>query len=133
MSVTPNALSDVRSFAADSEPWFRDHLRILVEHQTISPGGAHVDEIRAGAAAAAELIRASGGSADGNSSIADGFTLADQASVTGLTWWGYMRTLPSAPAGINNLAGFLVEFFETSPTTGGVGDLIGLADPTDRQ
>jgi len=59
--VEPKALDN---FVAESEPWFRRTLGTLIEHATISPGGGHEAEIRAGAAAARDAIRELGGRAE---------------------------------------------------------------------
>jgi acetylornithine deacetylase/succinyl-diaminopimelate desuccinylase-like protein len=40
-----------------AEPWFREHLRMLVGHRTVSPGKTGDTEIRAGAAAARLLMQ----------------------------------------------------------------------------
>jgi acetylornithine deacetylase/succinyl-diaminopimelate desuccinylase-like protein len=64
MNQPKATVAELRRLAADSEPWFRHSLRTLVEHPSISPGGQHGDAVRAGARAAAEIIRAAGGTAD---------------------------------------------------------------------
>jgi acetylornithine deacetylase/succinyl-diaminopimelate desuccinylase-like protein len=66
---------------ADSEPWFRASLQTLVEHPTVSPGGGHEADIRRGAEAARDVIRALGGEADlietgGTPAVLGGFTPA---------------------------------------------------------
>ncbi|MCH9682381.1 MAG: M20/M25/M40 family metallo-hydrolase [Deltaproteobacteria bacterium] len=47
-----------------SEPWFRENLRTLVEHPTISPGKTDDAPIVAGAEAAREIMAAAGASAE---------------------------------------------------------------------
>ncbi|MCX4241936.1 M20/M25/M40 family metallo-hydrolase [Paraliomyxa miuraensis] len=47
-----------------AEPWFRAHLRTLVEHKTVSPGKTGDDDIRAGAEAARRLMQEAGGEAE---------------------------------------------------------------------
>lgn len=64
-----------------SEPWFRASLKTLVEHPTVSPGGGHEADIRRGAEAARDLIRALGGEAElvetgGTPAVWGGFTPA---------------------------------------------------------
>ncbi len=46
-----------------AEPWFRDQLRTLVEHRTVSPGKTDDAPIIAGAHAAREIMAAVGGDA----------------------------------------------------------------------
>lgn len=53
----------LRAFVDGSEGWFRDRLRTLVEHRTISPGAADVAAIRAGAEAARDLMAEAGAEA----------------------------------------------------------------------
>ncbi len=60
MPATSQAAAQLSQFAAESEPWFRTHLKTLVEHRTISPGGSHAAEIRAGATAAQAIMAAAG-------------------------------------------------------------------------
>lgn len=48
----------------ESEPWFRQNLRTLVEHRTVSPGKTGDDEIRAGADAARRIMEAAGATAE---------------------------------------------------------------------
>ncbi|MEX1366364.1 MAG: M20/M25/M40 family metallo-hydrolase [Nannocystaceae bacterium] len=47
-----------------SEPWFRERLRTLVEHKTVSPGMPDAAAIRAGADAALEIMREAGAQAE---------------------------------------------------------------------
>lgn len=48
---------------ADAEPWFRQRLRTLVEHKTVSPGNPDAAAIRAGAEAARDLMQEVGADA----------------------------------------------------------------------
>lgn len=50
--------------ASESEPWFRAHLRTLVEHKTVSPGKTGDAEIRAGAEAAQRIMQEAGADAE---------------------------------------------------------------------
>jgi acetylornithine deacetylase/succinyl-diaminopimelate desuccinylase-like protein len=75
-SVDPRALEQ---YVTASEPWLRASLKTLVEHPTVSPGGGHEADIRRGAEAARDLIRALGGTAeliatDGTPAVWGGFT-----------------------------------------------------------
>ncbi|MCA9650476.1 MAG: M20/M25/M40 family metallo-hydrolase [Myxococcales bacterium] len=47
-----------------SEPWFRERLRTLVEHKTVSPGATDDAAIRAGAHAALEIMKEAGAQAE---------------------------------------------------------------------
>jgi acetylornithine deacetylase/succinyl-diaminopimelate desuccinylase-like protein len=67
--VTAGAVSspvpaDLAVFAAGSEAWFRENLKMLVEHRTVSPGKTDDVAIRAGATAACELMRSVGADAE---------------------------------------------------------------------
>jgi acetylornithine deacetylase/succinyl-diaminopimelate desuccinylase-like protein len=67
--VTAGAVSspvpaDLAAHAAGSETWFRDSLRMLVEHRTVSPGKTDDRAIRAGAVAARDLMRSVGAEAE---------------------------------------------------------------------
>jgi acetylornithine deacetylase/succinyl-diaminopimelate desuccinylase-like protein len=53
-----------REFASGSEPWFREHLKLLVEHKTISPGRVDDRAILAGASAARDLMAEAGAQAE---------------------------------------------------------------------
>lgn len=57
-------VADLPELAAGSEPWFRERLRTLVEHPTVTPGRPDDARVRAGAEAAAEIIRDAGGRAE---------------------------------------------------------------------
>lgn len=48
----------------ESEPWFRQNLRTLVEHRTVSPGKTSDVAIRAGAEAARQLMAEAGAHAE---------------------------------------------------------------------
>ena len=54
----------LRAYVAASEPWFRDSLKLLVEHRTISPGMTDDAAIVAGVEAAAEFLRGCGAEAE---------------------------------------------------------------------
>jgi acetylornithine deacetylase/succinyl-diaminopimelate desuccinylase-like protein len=62
MSV--NVLATAREYATESEPWFRERLKMLVEHRTISPGKVNDDAIIAGAEAATALMADEGAKAE---------------------------------------------------------------------
>lgn len=62
MSV--NLLATAREYASSSEPWFRERLKLLVEHKTISPGKVDDSAILAGAEAARELMADAGAEAE---------------------------------------------------------------------
>ena len=57
-------LDGLRDQAAASEPWFREQLKTLVEHKTVSPGKTGDEDILAGVQAAKALFEASGASAE---------------------------------------------------------------------
>lgn len=59
-----DALSQLDTFAAASEPWFRERLRTLVEHPTVSPGKLDDRNILAGVDAAATIMREAGAVVD---------------------------------------------------------------------
>ncbi len=56
MPASPSFETALVQFANDSEPWFRDKLRTLVGLRTVSPGGENIDEIRAAAEIARDLM-----------------------------------------------------------------------------
>jgi acetylornithine deacetylase/succinyl-diaminopimelate desuccinylase-like protein len=62
--LAPATVALLDQHVQSAEPWFRASLRTLVEHRTVSPGGGHEAEIRRGAEAARDLIRAAGGEAE---------------------------------------------------------------------
>jgi acetylornithine deacetylase/succinyl-diaminopimelate desuccinylase-like protein len=55
-----DVLADLSTFVADSEPWFRNTLRTLVEQATISPGVVDYAPILAGVEVAAGVLREAG-------------------------------------------------------------------------
>jgi acetylornithine deacetylase/succinyl-diaminopimelate desuccinylase-like protein len=55
-----NAIEDLDARADESEPWFRERLRTLVEHRTVSPGKTDDAAIRAGAEAARRIMEEAG-------------------------------------------------------------------------
>lgn len=55
-----DVLADLPKFIADSEPWFREQLRALVEQATVSPGASDRAPILAGVEVAAKLLRECG-------------------------------------------------------------------------
>ena len=59
-----DVLQDLPAFVAESEPWFRDALRQLVEQPTISPGMTDPSAILAGLEVAKQLVEQSGGEAE---------------------------------------------------------------------
>jgi acetylornithine deacetylase/succinyl-diaminopimelate desuccinylase-like protein len=63
-SAVGKAIEELRTRVDESEPWFRQSLRTLVEHRTVSPGKTGDAEIRAGAEAARELMKAAGAHAE---------------------------------------------------------------------
>jgi acetylornithine deacetylase/succinyl-diaminopimelate desuccinylase-like protein len=62
--VTTARLELLRSHVDASEPWFRERLRTLVEHRTVSPGSSDPAPIRAGAEAARAIMREAGAEAE---------------------------------------------------------------------
>jgi acetylornithine deacetylase/succinyl-diaminopimelate desuccinylase-like protein len=59
-----DVLADLPRFVSDSEPWFRNALRRLVEQPTISPGTSDPSAILAGVEVASEVMTASGATVD---------------------------------------------------------------------
>ena len=57
-------IEDLDGKVEQAEPWFRAHLRTLVEHETVSPGKTGDAEIRAGAEAARHLMQEAGAHAE---------------------------------------------------------------------
>lgn len=57
-------IEDLGARVDESEPWFRQNLRTLVEHRTVSPGKTGNDAIRAGAEAARRVMEAAGAAAE---------------------------------------------------------------------
>lgn len=55
--------ADPRTFAEGSESWFRERLRTLVEHPTVSPGATDPAPILAGAEAARAIMEEAGADA----------------------------------------------------------------------
>jgi acetylornithine deacetylase/succinyl-diaminopimelate desuccinylase-like protein len=55
-----DVIADLSRFVSDSEPWFRNTLRRLVEQPTISPGMSDPTAILAGVEVAREVMEASG-------------------------------------------------------------------------
>lgn len=55
-----DAIEDLGARVDESEPWFRERLRTLVEHRTVSPGVTDTAEIRAGAEAARRIMEEAG-------------------------------------------------------------------------
>ncbi len=69
---------DPRAYATASEPWFRERLKTLVEHRTVSPGKTGDEAIVAGARAACEIMADAGADArlvecDGTPSVLGAF------------------------------------------------------------
>ena len=62
--VTDPRFEQLRSYVDASEPWFREHLRALVEHRTVSPGAVDPAPIRAGAEAARAIMQEAGAQAE---------------------------------------------------------------------
>lgn len=57
-------IEDLGARVNAAEPWFREQLRTLVEHKTVSPGKTDDAPIRAGAAAARALMQGLGAQAE---------------------------------------------------------------------
>ena len=57
-------IEDLDARVNESEPWFRQNLRTLVEHRTVSPGKTGDAEIRAGAEAARRIMEEAGARAE---------------------------------------------------------------------
>lgn len=57
-------LAGLRGHVDSSEAWFRERLRTLVEHRTVSPGCTDPAPIRAGAEAALAMFREAGAQAE---------------------------------------------------------------------
>jgi acetylornithine deacetylase/succinyl-diaminopimelate desuccinylase-like protein len=62
--MASNEIEDLQERVSEAEPWFRQHLRTLVEHRTVSPGKTDDLAIRAGAAAAQHIMQAAGAQAE---------------------------------------------------------------------
>lgn len=54
---------ELREAVESSEPWFRERLKTLVEHKTVSPGKTGDADIRAGAEAACRIMKEAGADA----------------------------------------------------------------------
>lgn len=92
---------DPRTFAASSEPWFRERLKTLVEHRTVSPGKTGDDEIVAGAHAAREIMADAGADArlvecDGTPSVLGAFR-HPQAKAT-IVVYNHLDVQPADPS-----------------------------------
>lgn len=59
-----STIDELSTRVSDAEPWFRERLRTLVEHKTISPGKTSDTDIRAGAEAAREIMAEAGAHAE---------------------------------------------------------------------
>ncbi|MCA9705446.1 MAG: M20/M25/M40 family metallo-hydrolase [Myxococcales bacterium] len=59
-----STIDELTARVQGAEPWFREHLRTLVEHKTISPGKTSDAEIRAGAETARRIMQEVGGQAE---------------------------------------------------------------------
>jgi acetylornithine deacetylase/succinyl-diaminopimelate desuccinylase-like protein len=59
-----DTIEDLGTRVDESEPWFREQLRTLVEHRTVSPGATDPSEIRAGAEAARRIMEEAGATAE---------------------------------------------------------------------
>ncbi|MFV8753274.1 M20/M25/M40 family metallo-hydrolase [Nannocystaceae bacterium ST9] len=59
-----DVFADLPQFVAQSEPWFRERLKTLVEQPTVSPGKLDDVAILAGVDAAGEVMAASGAQVD---------------------------------------------------------------------
>lgn len=57
-------VEDLNDKVEASEPWFRERLRTLVEHKTVSPGATDGAAIRAGAEAARAIMQEAGAEAE---------------------------------------------------------------------
>ncbi len=55
-----SALDNLDAFASESEPWFRESLKLLVEQKTISPGKTSNEDIVAGVQVAKDFLERSG-------------------------------------------------------------------------
>jgi acetylornithine deacetylase/succinyl-diaminopimelate desuccinylase-like protein len=88
-------------YAAESEPWFRRAIGILIEQATVSPGGGHEDEIREGATAARDLVRELGGEADlvetGGTPAVHG-RFPSPGAVTSVLIYNHLDVQPADPA-----------------------------------
>jgi len=62
--MASTTIDELNARVSGSEPWFREQLRTLVEHRTVSPGKTGDAEIRAGAEAARDLMRSMGADAE---------------------------------------------------------------------
>lgn len=62
--MTSNEIEGLGARVEAAEPWFREQLRTLVEHRTVSPGKTDDVAIRAGAAAACDIMREVGAQAE---------------------------------------------------------------------
>ena len=99
-------------FANESEPWFRNRLKELVEHRTVSPGGQNFEDIREGAKAAARLIKECGAEVElvesaGTPSILGRFTHPNPR--TRILVYNHLDVQPADPIGWNQSDPFQFE------------------------
>jgi len=64
MAPAEEIITAIQRGAEESEEWFRASLRTLVEHPSISPGGQRPEAVSDAVAAAAEIVRETGGQAE---------------------------------------------------------------------
>ena len=119
--MDPNlALGSLDEFVQVSEPWFRQHLKQLVEHRTVSPGAVDDRAIREGAAAACEIFRTAGATAElvesrGTPSVLARFT--HPKATTKVLVYNHLDVQPADPEGWQQKDPFAFEV-EAHPTRG---------------